>query len=97
MKQEKYQLSKNEISHLAFWANLNGTTLQEEIDDFFAPKKELSMESTFKETETFEEFFKEERFQYWNKNRDIHQNNRFDQINKEEDILNYSMLRELED
>ena len=74
MKQEKYQLSKNEISHLAFWANLNGTTLKEEIDDFFKPKEEKEIPTPYSidpndtEAEVFEKLKKE----YWGKNRDLH-------------------------
>jgi hypothetical protein len=96
MKYEKYQLSKNEVSHLAFWANLNGTTLQEEIDSFFAPKEEKEIPSHYSinpndtESEVFEKLKKE----YWGRNRDLHKSVE-EPIKNMDEIKDWSTLLDL--
>ena len=91
-----YKLSKNEISHLAFWANLNSTTLQQEIDAFFAPKQEQETQNPYSisQKDTESEVFEKLKNEYWGKNRDLHKSNQ-ESIKRIEQIKDWSTLLEL--
>ena len=74
MKEEKYILSKNELSNLAWWANFKGTTLQQEIDAFFAPNevKEIENPYSLHPDDTEEQVFEKLKKEYWGRNRHLH-------------------------
>lgn len=97
MKQEKYQLSKNEISHLAFCAQLSGKTLQEEIDDFFAPyeEKEIVNPYSLHPDDTDEQVFEKLKKEYWSKNFDLHSERGEEHIKNMDEIKDWNTLLDL--
>ena len=88
-------LSKGEYSQCVLFSQINGTTIKQEVERFnkpIAPKLEFNI---LDGNETTEQAFIKLRSKWWNDNHDMIRKG-VETIKKESDILDYSMLMEME-